>query len=252
MATGVLVICLGRATRLIPILHEFRKTYVAGFTLGQTSDTDDATGVIQPVTVDQAPTESQLQRALRSQTGKIMQAPPAFSAIRIQGRRAYQAARAGQSVALKPRPVSIYSIDLLKYEFPVLTVKIECGSGTYIRSIARDVGNELNCGGLMHELSRTAIGPFGIETAVSSAAIDQDSLQPVEAVFQECASRHELSESEIQQLRHGRKLQLDRSSETVVALTADGRFAARLRRCDLNSDWYQAEINWVPLWFAQD
>jgi len=166
MATGVLLVCVGPATRLISWLQDRRKTYVAQFLLGQTSDTDDSTGQVtihetcRPVSVES------IEAALKDQTGLITQVPPAFSAVHVSGQRAYDLARRGEHVELQPRQVEVYRIEVLRFDWPVLELKIECGSGTYIRSIARDLGRTLGCGALMSRLERTSIGEFHSQNAL--------------------------------------------------------------------------------------
>jgi tRNA pseudouridine55 synthase len=167
LASGVLVICLGWTTRLVPFLQEQRKTYRARFRLGRTSDTDDATGTVTEVADASRPTRIQVETALRSFVGGIMQVPPQFSAVHVGGRRAHQLARRGKPVPLEPRPVEVHRIRLIGYGFPDVEVEIDCGSGTYVRSLARDLGNTLGCGGLMSALVRERIGDFSIATAVT-------------------------------------------------------------------------------------
>jgi tRNA pseudouridine55 synthase len=167
MATGVLLVCVGHATRLTDILHLLPKSYEAGFTLGQTSDTDDSTGRLnRSEPAGALPSASAVQEALAGFTGRIVQTPPQYSAVHVDGRRAYKVAREGGEVAIPPREVQVHAVDLLRYEWPVMDVRISCSSGTYIRSLARDLGNRLGCGGLMHQLVRTAIGPYTLANAV--------------------------------------------------------------------------------------
>lgn len=168
MATGVLLVCVGPATRLISMLQEGVKTYATEFTLGQSSDTDDSTGKIEHQAVDSPPTRQEVVDHLNQMTGAISQVPPAFSAVHVQGQRAYALARTGQAVELKPKQVHIHSIQVLRYEWPVLELEISCGSGTYIRSIARDLGRKLGCGGLMSRLERTQVGSFSVSDSVDA------------------------------------------------------------------------------------
>lgn len=177
MATGVLLVCLGKATRLISILQASPKTYVAQFTLGQTSNTDDSTGEVQ---ISDWPSGeialADIEAALQSFVGPIQQVPPQFSAVKVDGRRAYAKARRGEAMQLRAKTVHVYRIDVLGYDWPRLSLSIECGSGTYIRSIARDLGESLGCGGLMSALQRTRIGQFAVQSAVSPDDITVDSL----------------------------------------------------------------------------
>lgn len=161
MATGVLLIGIGPATRLNTMLQDGAKTYIAEFVLGQTSDTDDNTGIVQQHPVPKnLPTEEAINARLQSMTGIVSQVPPVFSAVHVDGQRAYDLARRGEAVELNAKNVEIHSIRLLSYAWPRLELEIICGSGTYIRSIARDLGNDLGCGGLMSRLERTHVGRF--------------------------------------------------------------------------------------------
>lgn len=160
LATGVLVLCIGRATRLIEYVQRLDKEYRAGIAFGARSDTDDAAGAITPVDEVVVPDKREVLEALTGFIGIIEQTPPAYSAAKITGRRAYDLARRGQSVDLRPRPVRIDAIDVLAFEYPGLDVVIRCGKGTYIRALARDLGQRLGCGAYLESLRRTRIGPF--------------------------------------------------------------------------------------------
>lgn len=177
MATGVLLVCLGKATRLIPLLQASSKTYRAEFMFGQTSNTDDATGDVSTTDWSGGPISPEvLQTALQTFVGNIEQVPPQFSAVKVDGRRAYAKARQGESMQLRAKTVVIHSIDELDYAWPRLSLTITCGSGTYIRSIARDLGEQLGCGGLMSALQRTRIGQFDVKTAVAPEAVTSESI----------------------------------------------------------------------------
>jgi tRNA pseudouridine55 synthase len=167
LATGVLVICFGKATRLAEYVQRMAKTYRAGILLGSRSDTDDLDGAITPGPGTQAPERTTVAACLQGFVGNIEQVPPAFSAAKVEGRRAYSLARRGREVPLAARQVQIHGIDLLQYEYPRLLIEVRCGKGTYIRSLARDLGNRLGCGGLIETLRRSRVGPFPVENAVS-------------------------------------------------------------------------------------
>lgn len=176
LATGVLLVCVGPATKLISILQEAPKTYLAEFRLGQQSDTDDATGTIEVLPNATPVDEQQLKAALAGFVGCIDQVPPVYSAVKVKGRRAYALARQGEQLELTSKTVNVYSIQLLHYAWPVLSLKIECGSGTYIRSIARDLGQQLGCGGLMSALQRSAIGQFHVDDAIAPDLLTLENL----------------------------------------------------------------------------
>lgn len=172
LATGVLLVCVGPATRLISLLQAGTKVYRAVFQLGATSDTDDCTGRITDTAYAGPPlTTARVQAELQSLTGTIQQVPPAFSAVHVDGRRAYDLARQGAEVTLTARPVRVDRLTLLNYHWPYLELEVVCGSGTYVRSLARDLGQRLQCGGLMTALQRTAVGTFTVQDAVELSAV---------------------------------------------------------------------------------
>jgi tRNA pseudouridine55 synthase len=160
LATGVLVVCVGAATRLADFVQAMGKTYRSRFLLGATSDSDDADGRVTLTPASIPPTREQIDAVLAGFIGDIEQVPPAVSALKVEGRRAHDLARKGEDVKLAARTVRIDAIRVLGYEWPHLDVEIDCGKGTYIRSIARDLGARLGCGGLVQMLRRTRIGPF--------------------------------------------------------------------------------------------
>jgi tRNA pseudouridine55 synthase len=166
-ATGLLVLCIGSATRLAEYVQEQGKCYLSQFLLGATSDSDDADGEILETANATAVTEEAVRAALQSFLGEIMQVPPGYSAVKVDGRRAHKIARAGKTPDLKPRPVTIELIDVRGYNWPFLDLEISCGKGTYIRSLARDLGQQLGCGGLVQSLRRTQVGAFHVADAIS-------------------------------------------------------------------------------------
>ena len=171
-ATGVLLLLVGKATKTCEQLMDRAKQYEAVIRLGATTATDDLDSPAEPFACDAElptapPTREAVADALAMQVGEVMQRPPVFSAIKVGGRRAYALARRGEAVALPPRVVSIYRIDLLDYTWPEARVRVDCGRGTYVRAIARDLGERLGVGGYLTALRRTAIGPFSIADAVT-------------------------------------------------------------------------------------
>lgn len=176
LATGVLVVCLGAATRLIEYVQRMPKTYRTVIRLGASSDSHDADGLIVEREGVTAPAFEQVREAVAAQVGSILQKPPEFSALKVSGRRAHDLARAGVPVDLAPRPVTIHRIEILSYDWPRLELEVFCEGGTYIRSIARDVGESLATGGLVEVLTRTAIGPFVLTEAVDPDQITAESL----------------------------------------------------------------------------
>jgi len=177
-ATGVLLVCVGDATRLVRILQLLPKTYMARFTLGQSSDTDDAAGQIQQhPTPEVLPTLDNITTCLQQFIGTIAQTPPTWSAVHVGGQRAYDLAREGRQFTLSARDVDIHSITVHDWMWPHLHLEITCGSGTYIRSIARDLGQQLGCGALMSSLQRTAIGPWDLMQATAPDNLSADDIQ---------------------------------------------------------------------------
>ncbi len=175
-ATGVLLVMIGKATKQSATLMGQAKQYSATIRLGATTPTDDCDSPAQPVSNLTLPDELTLSAALAQFVGEQMQRPPAFSAIHVGGRRSYDLARAGQPVELAPRLVRIDAITLLAYRPPDVDVLIDCGKGVYIRSIARDLGEQLNCGGYLTQLRRTRIGDYTAQDAVPLASLDLPTL----------------------------------------------------------------------------
>ncbi len=185
LATGVLVLCVGAATKLADRVQAMPKQYETRIRLGATSNTDDADGVIAESTATSIPTLASVEAALSAFVGNIQQLPPQFSALKVQGQRAYDLARRGTEVALPARPVRVDSIVMQRYEWPWVDLMIDCGKGTYIRSIARDLGAVLGVGGLVQTLRRTRVGPFAAEGGIKLDAPAHEAkaaLLPVEAI----------------------------------------------------------------------
>jgi tRNA pseudouridine55 synthase len=166
LATGVLVVCVGAATRLADYVQAMGKRYTSRFRFGATSTTDDADGAITETPNAAVPTREQIETVFARFVGTIEQMPPVFSALKLDGQRAHDLARHGKDVQLAARAVRIDAIRVTGYEWPFLDVEVDCGKGTYIRSIARDVGAALGCGGLVQVLRRTRVGPFTVEQGV--------------------------------------------------------------------------------------
>jgi tRNA pseudouridine55 synthase len=175
-ATGVLVLLVGRATKLCEAMMDQPKAYEATFKLGATTATDDPESPEQVTPAVRAPEGSAVEAALAQFSGTILQRPPAYSAIKVDGRRAYDLARRGDEVEIAARPVNVYRIDLVKYEFPLLDLSIACGRGTYIRSIARDLGERLGTGAYVTRLRRTRVGRFTTDEAVVPDVLQRETI----------------------------------------------------------------------------
>ena len=226
-ADGVLVMALGHATRLTDLLHRQPKQYRAEITLGASSPTDDPEGQIVLHPDLPPPSQDLLREALQRFEGTILQTPPAHSAARVDGRRAYALARAGQAVDLRPREVTLHALRLVDYAFPRAIVEVTCSTGTYIRSLARDLGQACGTRGYCSALTRTHVGPFSLGGAMDSDADDPavHLISPLEILgdIQRIAVGHEQARA----LILGRRLHLDppRTPGEAVAIDPDGRLA---------------------------
>ena len=176
LAEGVLLTCVGPATRLVEYAQRLPKFYRATFLLGQRSDTEDVEGDVDQLPEAPQPTRAQLERLLPQFQGVIEQVPPAFSALKVKGRRAYALARAGRDVELSPREVTIHLLRIVAYDYPRLELDITCGSGTYIRSLGRDIARAAGTEAVMAALVRTAIGPFTVEQSVAPEALSAENI----------------------------------------------------------------------------
>ena len=186
IATGVLAVTVGSATKLFDMFLNKHKTYVAEFTFGYTTDTLDAEGVVEQQT-DVIPTLDEIKTILPNFIGEIEQMPPKYSAKKINGHKAYDLARSGKEFELKPSKVCINSIDIVSYNSGVLTVKIDCGAGTYIRSLGRDIASSINTLATMTALRRTRVGNFTIDACIDIKDNDSEfiisKLLPIDSVF---------------------------------------------------------------------
>jgi len=177
-ATGLLVLCIGKYTKKVPELIKQDKTYEVEITLGKNSTTGDKEGEITDIS-NRNPSIDEINSILDKFIGEIEQIPPVHSAIKINGKRAYELAREGREVVMKPRKVTLYSIDSIKYNYPIVTFTARVGSGTYIRSLASDIGAELNTGAYMSNLRRTSIGDVTINQAYEVSDITPENIQKI-------------------------------------------------------------------------
>jgi tRNA pseudouridine55 synthase len=233
LATGVLVVAVGKATRLVSSVHDQRKTYRATFLLGRRSDSDDTETEVEVYEETPVLDEPTIEAALREFLGPISQVPPAYSAVKVGGRRAYKLARAGQELDLKPRTVEIDSIQLLEWDSPRLELEIVCSGGTYIRSLGRDLGQRLGSCGVMSGLVRTRVGPFAIDAAVPLESLDARTLaqrlvDPLEVVAE--WPRRVATDAELTEISHGRRVSWPDSGladrARAVLVDSEGRLAA--------------------------
>jgi len=228
MATGVLVLGLNRATRLLGHLTLTDKRYTATVRLGVTTSTDDAEGEVVETRPTEALTEAQVRSALAAFVGEIDQVPSAVSAIKVAGRRAYARVRDGEEVELPARRVTVHALDVTRLDLAAATVDLDvrCTSGTYVRAIARDLGAALGVGGHLTGLRRTAVGPFTIQDAYTLDALaDGVTMIAIADAARTCFPVLDLSEDDAAHVRVGRIL--DRRLDGLTALFApSGEFLA--------------------------
>ncbi|ORV95946.1 tRNA pseudouridine synthase B [Mycobacterium kyorinense] len=235
MATGVLVIGVERATKILGLLTGASKSYAATIRLGQSTSTEDAEGeVLQEVSAEHL-TDDAISTAIAALRGDIAQVPSAVSAVKIGGRRAYRLAREGQAVELAPRPVRIDRFELLAVRrhgrLVDLDVEVDCSSGTYIRALARDLGDMLGVGGHLTALRRTCVGRFGLDQARTLDELAEQprlSLNLDEACLQLFA-RRQLSADEAEAVANGRPLSAAGIDGVYAACAPDDRVIALLR-----------------------
>jgi tRNA pseudouridine55 synthase len=235
LATGVLVVCIGAATRLIEYVQRMPKAYTGAFLLGRHSPTEDVEGEVTELESPAVPTREQLVAAARALVGQIEQRPPAYSALKIGGRRAYELARQGKDVELRPRPVTVYALEVLEYEYPKLVLRIECSGGTYVRSLGRDLAESLGTAAVMSALVRTAIGAFRVEQAVDPRQLTKEDwigqLLPMARAV-DALPQIELSAAEMVRIRNGLTIDARTASpaaDEIAALDAEGQLVAILR-----------------------
>ncbi len=230
-ASGLLLLCVGTATRIAEYLTDLPKTYhaVARFD-GRTLTDDNTSEKIDPSDAWRSLSGEAVERALRAQQGDIMQMPPQYSAKKVEGRRAYDIARRGDVATLTAVPVHIERIDVRRVQLPEVAFDVTCSSGTYIRAIARDAGAALGTGGYLTELRRTRIGPHDVSRAVplerldDAAAVSAAALSPLDALAH--MPRLELSADETRAVRFGQALPKTYESEAPVLLVHEGELVA--------------------------
>ena len=181
-ATGLLIILLGKCTKLMDTIHSYKKEYIVKAEFGYSTDTQDVTGnKLQSLEninyYKEKLTESVIKEEIdKNFIGKLQQVPPIYSAKKINGQKAYDLARKGQNVELKPKEIDVYSFDVVSLDFPYATFRIECSTGTYIRTLVNDLGFNLGVYATAVELRRTKIGEYNVEDAISSADINENNI----------------------------------------------------------------------------
>jgi tRNA pseudouridine55 synthase len=229
MAGGVLLLCLGQAARVSEYLMGLRKTYRATVRLGASTTTYDAEGEVVREADSSGVAREAVEEALGGFVGAIMQAPPAYSAVKVDGERAYRRARKGEDVAPAPRKVVVHGIDVLWFEPPEVEFEVECGKGTYIRSLAHDLGEALGCGAHLSALTRTRVGPFKVEDAVGMAELEaafeggewMEHLMPLDfgLIHMPQITLHIEDEKDI---RHGQAVAIDDDRTEGIPAISDG------------------------------
>jgi tRNA pseudouridine55 synthase len=225
MATGLLVLGLNSSTRLLTYLVGLDKEYFATIRLGVATSTDDAEGEVLDTISTGSITDSDLAEGIKKLTGPISQVPSSVSAIKVDGKRAYDRVREGETFELKPRDVTISAFDVLERRGDELVVRVECSSGTYIRALARDLGADLGVGGHLTALRRTRIGPFTIDAASELEGIDVATRMVAPAAAASTLFETvTLSEQHTIDLTHGKRFSVDApDGSPVAAVTPSGR-----------------------------
>lgn len=251
LATGVLVVCVGPSTRLTNLVQEASKTYVGDFRLGFSSDTEDIDGQVEALTDAPPVTAAQIESVLHEFVGDIEQMPPKFSALKVNGKRAYDLARQGKDVKLKARQIQVHSIRLTAFEYPNFQLEIECGTGTYVRSLGRDIGARVGSAAIMTALQRTSVGPFLIHEAIDVTELDAQNISqhllPVDHCLQDL-ERVVLNDAHARGLIDAQPVHLPTyaDSERVVAVDKHNRVLAVLHRRDSNI--FTPKINFSKYW----
>ena len=252
LATGVLPVCLGQATRLVEFLADASKTYRADIELGLTTDTYDASGRIVQRGEPSGIRLEQVEKALDSFRGVIRQTPPMYSAIKHRGKKLYELARAGITVERKSRPVKIHRLDIIDFQPPLITIEVECSKGTYIRSLAHDLGQSLGCGAVLKSLARLRYGPFDIHDAVSLPRLEEASasgywerfLHPMDCVLSAWPAVV-VDEATEQLIRNGLPVALSLEPPDVRrcrTYTTDGDFLGLLRFGKETGKWHPEKV----------
>jgi tRNA pseudouridine55 synthase len=227
MATGVLILGIGRATRLLGYLARDDKDYLASIKLGARTTTDDAEGEVLEERDAASVTDAMLQAELRALTGDIEQVPSSVSAIKVDGVRSYARVRAGDEVKLGPRPVRVDRFDLLRRDGDDLDVAVTCSTGTYVRALARDLGQALGVGAHLTALRRTRVGSFGLDQARTLDELEADfSAVSLAAAVDGAFPRVTVSEEEARRIGHGQRLALALTASPTGVFAPDGRVVA--------------------------
>lgn len=247
LASGVVIVCVGHATKLVDYLHELPKHYSATFLLGRSSPSDDLETPVAVETDPKRPTVAEIETAAAAFRGDILQRPCDYSAVHVDGKRAYALARKGRPVVLESKPVRIERLEITGYEWPQLAVEIECSSGTFVRALGRDLAESLSTRALMESLVRTAVGPFACAGSIGLDAITPDtaraSLLPAAAAVSHLP-HHTLDDDGLARAVRGGLVEIPQSEAAgIAALDAGGQLVGILKR--LESGSYRLRPNFL-------
>jgi tRNA pseudouridine55 synthase len=229
LASGVLIICLGQATRITEYVMELTKVYRATLRLGVATDTLDSEGKVVATSPPPAIGAQEMRSVLDEFVGEVELVPPAYSAVKVDGQPAYKLARRGSPPQLPARLSRVYRIELLRLELPELDVEVECARGTYVRALAAAIGQRLGCGAHVARLTRTAVGPFTLDTAMEPGELERriragdwkDLLQPLDSGLANLPAMTVDIEDE-KDLRHGQAVELRPDSIRLPCPIVDG------------------------------
>ena len=227
MATGVLPVFVGRATRGVEFFEHAEKTYETVLRLGITTDTEDITGTVL-TQADVSLTQARLEEVLQQFRGEIMQVPPMYSALKVNGQKLCDLARKGKEVERKPRPITIHELTLLGMEADGIRLRVRCSKGTYIRTLCKDIGQALGCGGCMAALRRVTAGEYTIEESVPLEVLLESEdpgayLRPVDTMFRNYPAVT-LSEKQTLRCRNGNSFSVKMENGTYRAYSQSGEF----------------------------
>ncbi len=251
-ASGVLVVLVGPAVRLSEYVSASDKRYQAIIRLGETTDTYDGDGEVvtrRPVDI----TTEQIEEALTHFEGTVEQTPPAYSAKRVQGKKAYELAREGEAVELEPKEIDVYHLELLEWDPPEAIIDVFCSSGTYVRSLANDLGELLGCGGHLVGLRRTKSGEFALRDAIQLRKLEEafetgdwyKYLIPAAEALADWPSR-ELTNEEVDLVRHGHRIPVEKAPENperwIRAISQQGELVALMEYAPEEKEWQPRKV----------
>ena len=249
-ASGVLIVLIGPAVRLSEYVSASDKRYQAVITLGKTTDTYDEDGKQTSTAAVDNITEEQFEKELKTFIGDIEQVPPPYSAVKVQGRKAYEMAREGEEVDLAPRTISVYSLEVLEWAPPEAVIDIFCSSGTYVRSLAHDLGDRLGCGATLTGLRRTKSGKFTLRDAVPLRKLNEafadgtwyQYLIPAAEALADWPAL-ELNNEQIEAVRHGNRVPAENPEGTKArGISEQGELVALLELDEATNEWQPKKV----------